>query len=161
MYPTRHGLPHANRQQLVTLLNQVLADCLDLQCQARQAHWNVRGAQFLPLHELFGSIADFADESADELAERAAALGGHAEGTVQAIVAHSRLTPYPLAASSATQHLEALAAALADFGNNVRQQIGAAEGQDDPGTADLLTGLSREIDKKLWFVEAHLAPAKP
>ncbi len=77
LYPTRNDLPEATRRAMITLLNQQLADALDLGLQAKQAHWNVKGPNFLSLHELFDKVATELDELTDELAERAVELGGY------------------------------------------------------------------------------------
>jgi starvation-inducible DNA-binding protein len=66
------------------------------------------------------------------------------------------LSPYPENIVEGLQHVEALAAALAQFGKKVRKGIDDAGKQGDADTADLYTGISREVDKYLWFLEAHL-----
>lgn len=154
-WATRNDLPAATRESVIAVLNQQLADVLDLGLQAKQAHWNVKGPHFIALHELFGEIASEMDEFADDLAERAVALGGIAGGTIQCVSLASRLAAYPHGAQSAREHLAALAAALARFGQSTREAIRAADEMDDAGTADLFTAVSRATDKQLWKVEAH------
>jgi starvation-inducible DNA-binding protein len=141
---------------MVTLLNARLADALDLQLQAKQAHWNVKGPSFIALHQLFDKVAAETTGHVDELAERITALGGIAEGTVQAVAGRSRLDPYPLEIADGRAHLDALAAALAKFGKAVRKSIDDAAKAGDADTSDLFTGISRAADKSLWLVEAHL-----
>ncbi len=53
LWNTRNGLPEEARKAMLGLLNQQLADATDLACQAKQAHWNVKGPNFVALHELF------------------------------------------------------------------------------------------------------------
>ena len=156
MHPTRIDLSGKARARVVELLNARLADALDLQLQAKQAHWNVKGPNFIALHELFDKIAGEAGGHIDEMAERITALGGTAEGTVQAVGARSRLEPYPLGITDGRAHLKALANALARFGKGVRKAIDESAKAGDAGTSDLFTGVSRDTDKNLWFVEAHL-----
>ena len=93
MHSTRIDLPRKTREKVIGLLNANLADAIDLQLQAKQAHWNVKGPQFIALHELFDGIASSLDGNIDEMAERATALGGVAEGTLQVVAARSRLEP--------------------------------------------------------------------
>lgn len=140
---------------MVTLLNHQLADLLDLQLQAKQAHWNVKGPDFIALHELFDKVAEELEEHSDDLAERAVQLGGTARGTVQAIVKQSRLKPYPVEIASGKEHIRALSEALAHFGTSTRAAIDEATTAGDSATADLFTGVSRGVDKLLWLVEAH------
>ena len=52
-FSTRNNLPKADRVQVAELLNRRLADALDLQSQCKQAHWNVKGPNFIALHKLF------------------------------------------------------------------------------------------------------------
>jgi starvation-inducible DNA-binding protein len=156
MHPTRHDLPEVFRVQVVKLLNERLADVLDLGLQAKQAHWNVKGPQFLPLHELFDDLAGELAEQADDLAERITALGGTAEGTLAAISGRTTLAPYPLSHTGGRDHLTALGDALATYGKQVRQDIDRAASLGDADAADLLTGISRAVDKRLWFFDAQL-----
>jgi starvation-inducible DNA-binding protein len=156
MHPTRIDLSAKTRTRVVDLLNARLADAIDLQLQAKQAHWNVKGPNFIALHELFDKVAAELGGHVDDMAERITALGGIAEGTVQAVAGRSRLEPYPLALSEGRAHLEALAGALARFGKSVRKGIDEAGKAGDADTSDLFTGVSRAVDKNLWLVEAHL-----
>lgn len=143
--------------EMIALLNRELVDVLDLKLQAKQAHWNVKGAQFAALHELFDAVAAGADEIADELAERAVMLGGVARGTLQTVAAGSRLEAYPVEALASEDHVWALSGALARVAHSVRDAISVANAQEDAGTADVLTQASRSLDKLLWQVEAHVA----
>jgi starvation-inducible DNA-binding protein len=157
LHPSQQDLPIAAREQLAALLNLRLAQAIDLQLQAKQAHWNVRGENFIALHQLFDSLADHAAEAVDLIAERITALASVAEGTVQVVAGRSTLPAYPLDASGGRAHLQALQAALALTGKDLRQAIDQATTLGDANTADLFTELSRQADKDLWFVEAHLS----
>ncbi len=156
LFLTRNDVPAAARAQLVVLLNRRLADAIDLQAQAKMAHWNVKGPGFIALHELFDKIHAALVEDVDLLAERAVQLGGVAEGTLRIAARRSELEEYPDAITAGGDHLEALANALAAFGSRVRRAIDESADLRDAGTADLFTGISRGIDKSLWLVEAHL-----
>jgi len=156
MHSTRIDLTAKARTRLTGVLNARLADALDLQLQAKQAHWNVKGPSFIALHELFDRIAGETAAHVDDIAERITALGGVAEGTVQAVAGRTRLDAYPLHIVDGRSHLDALAAALAKFGKAVRKAIDEAAKAGDADTSDLFTGISRAADKNLWLVEAHL-----
>lgn len=153
--PTKNTLKAATREKVIALLNARLADAIDLQLQAKQAHWNVKGPNFIGLHELFDTIAAGVGKYGDELAERAVALGGIAEGTAQAVVSASTLAPYPVTAQKWSTHVERVSSALASFGKSVREAVDKAEDLGDAGTADLFTDISRDVDTWTWFVEAH------
>ena len=156
MYDTRNDLPAEVRDQVVPMLDRRLADAIDLGAQVKHAHWNVKGPNFIALHELFDQIAERIEEHTDTLAERITALGGVAHGTIASVARTSSLKPYPEELSEGLRHVEALASALADFGAKIRKAIDDSARAGDADTSDLFTGLSREIDKDLWFLEAHL-----
>lgn len=160
MYETENDLPMAARVQLIALINQRLADVIDLQTQLKQAHWNVKGPHFIGLHELFDKIAEEVEDYVDMIAERAVQLGGVAEGTVRVAAGRSRLEEYPLAIAEGSAHVEAVAKALSTFGREARLSIEEANTLTDADTADLFTEISRGIDKWLWFVEAHSQASK-
>ena len=156
MHKTRIDLPEKQREQLAALLNRRLADLTDLYLQAKQAHWNVKGPNFVGLHDLFDRVADAAREYVDLIAERGVALGGIAEGTVQTVARRSKLPEYNLNAGEWTAHVECMRTTLAAFGKNARRAIDESAELKDAGTADLLTEVSRGSDKLLWMVEAHV-----
>ena len=153
---TKNDLPEATRIEVIGLLNQRLAECIDLATQAKQAHWNVKGPSFIALHKLFDEVHEGVQEYGDLIAERIVQLGGIAEGTVAVVGERSALIDYPLALSTGPEHVAALSDALAEFGRAVRVGIDEMNDLKDAGSADILTGISRGIDKWLWFVEAHL-----
>lgn len=154
---TRVDLPEATRAELVSLLNERLADTLDYAMQLKQAHWNVRGRRFVMLHEMFDEQAGQAQEYADLMAERAVMLGGQARGTVGVVHAGTTLPEYPVNATDDIEHLEALAERLEILAGTIRNAIDTATELRDPDTADLLTEVSRGLDKQLWYLEAHLS----
>jgi starvation-inducible DNA-binding protein len=155
LHATKNPLPLDSREQLVALLDSRLASAIDLQLQAKHAHWNVKGPNFIALHELFDKVATTATETVDELAERLVQLGGLAHGTLQTVARDTKLRPYPVAISNGSDHVEALAHSLSAFGTQVREGIELADEYGDPATTDLLTGMAEAIEKQLWFVEAH------
>ena len=155
LWPTQNDLPGKVRGGAVDLLNQQLADALDLALQAKQAHRNVKGPSFVALHELFDEVVDELFEHADDLAEHAVELGGTAFGTARVAAKTSRLAEYRLDISSGREHVLALSAATASFGASARAGIDAANAFGDADTVDLFTEISRGVDTLLWKVEAH------
>lgn len=156
MHKTRIDLPQEQRVKLVQLLNARLADSIDLSLQSKQAHWNVKGPRFKELHELFDEIHGRAQGYIDEIAERITALGGTAYGTAQVVARDSTLPAYPTDIFEGLAHVNAMADRLATFAKAIRQGIDEAGDLGDQGTADLFTAIVREVDKDLWFVEAHV-----
>ena len=155
LYDTKNPLPAETRASAVRLLNQRLADCIDLQSQCKQAHWNVKGPHFIGLHKLFDEIYEATEEYIDLIAERVVQLGGIAEGTIRVASERSSLREYPLVISSGDEHVAALSDVLAQFSAKAREAIDELEELEDPDSMDILTEVSRGVDKWLWFVEAH------
>jgi starvation-inducible DNA-binding protein len=158
MQQTHNTLHEAIRGQSVELLNLHLAAAIDLHAQIKMAHWNVRGHNFIAIHMLFDTVAGEVLEMTDTLAERAAALGGTAHGTVQTAVQRSFLVPYPHGIAPVDDHVFAVASSLAAFGQSARMAIDTAADFKDADTADLFTAISRQIDQSLWMIEAHREP---
>jgi len=156
MFKTKNDLSEGVRTKVAELLNARLADSIDLETQTKQAHWNVKGPNFIALHELFDKINEDVEDYVDDIAERVVQLGGVAEGTARMVAKKSSLNEYPASAVDGHSHVEALSSALAAFGKAARKGIDQANELGDMDTADLFTEISRGIDKWLWFVEAHL-----
>ncbi len=158
MHATHNTLSENIRSRSVEVLNHHLAASIDLHAQMKQAHWNVRGPGFIAIHELFDRIAKEVEDCSDQIAERAGGLGGTAYGTIQTAAERSFLVPYPLGIADEHKHLFAVAGTLAAFGQSVRDAAGETAGFGDIDTADLLTEISRGIDRQIWFVESHVTP---
>jgi len=155
-YPTRHDLDLKVRTDVANLLAITLATTLDLKTQAKQAHWNVKGINFLQLHELFDQLSSELEEFVDLVAERIAALGGAPLGTARIAAQNSLLPEYPYDIVDGVDHVTALAERYAIYAAHVRVGIEKTGTLGDADTSDLYTEISREIDKRLWFLEAHL-----
>ncbi len=154
--PTRNDLPADTRGKMIELCNMRLADCIDLQTQTKQAHWNVRGPHFWGLHKLFDKINEAVEEYVDLIAERAAQLGGEVEGTARMVAQRSTLPEYPKGIHGGIDSVKALSTALSAFGKQARAAIDTSDEAEDADTSDMFTEISRGIDQWLWFVEAHL-----
>ena len=160
LWNTRNDLPEEVRRAMIGLLNQNLADAIDLAYQAKQAHWNVKGPSFIALHELFDEVVKEIEEGVDDLAEHAVQMGGTANGTVRVAASRSRLDEYPPANQLGRRARGCPVECFGRVSKSSRAAIDAAAGEGDAGTADLFTEISRGVDKLLWKVEAHtVSPA--
>ncbi len=149
-------IPQKARKEIIDILNSDLAAASDLYSQTKQAHWNVKGANFYQLHELFDELADGIEEAVDMLAERATSLGGYAMGTVRMAAEASYLQDYECHSSNGIDHVKELAKRYAMFGKRIREMIDRTADLGDTSTSDLYTEISRSADKYLWFLEAHI-----
>ena len=148
--------PRTHATKLVELLNARLADSFDLYSQLKQAHWNVKGSDFIQLHALYDDVAESVLEFVDMIAERATALGGSLSARRAWRPRRRPSTSTRWTRSPGKETVEVVADRLATFGAAVRAAIDASDELGDQDTADLFTEVSRAIDKHLWFVEAHL-----
>ena len=155
-YSTHNNLKPAAKAVVIKLLNARLADAIDLALLTKQAHWNIKGPNFIALHEMFDGLRTEVDGHVDTMAERVVQLGGTALGTTQVVAKASTLAPYPTGITSTRDHLDALIERYASVANATRAAIDTADRAGDKDSADILTGVSRGLDKALWFLEAHV-----
>lgn len=152
---TRNDLKSNAKKTSIDLLNARLADAIDLALATKQAHWNVKGPQFIAIHEMLDKFREELDDHVDTVAERAAQLGGTALGTSQVVAKSTKLKPYPTDIHKTKDHLAALIERYAAAAKMARASIDEADDAGDADTADILTAYSRSLDKLLWFLEAH------
>ena len=157
MHKTRNDLKSNTKTTMAALLNARLADTIDLALMTKQAHWNLRGRQFIAVHEMLDGFRTEIDGHVDTIAERVVQLGGVVFGTTQAVVQGSKLKAYPTDLVSVEDHIAALEERYGDLANSTRAAIGTSDEAGDADTADIFTAFSRSLDKALWFLEAHEA----
>jgi starvation-inducible DNA-binding protein len=156
LYQSRNDLPSNAKAVSIGVLNARLADAIDLALLTKQAHWNIKGPQFIALHEMIDGFRTELDTHVDTMAERVVQLGGTALGTSQVVAAATTLAPYPTDIYTTKDHLAALIERYGSVANQVRTAIDEIADAGDADTADLFTAFSRALDKALWFLEAHV-----
>lgn len=156
LHPTKNSLPQDTRTEVNKILNKTLAATADLYAQLKQAHWNIKGREFIAVHKLLDEIAEDILEQVDIVAERITSLGGTAYGTIQNAVDNTPFKPYPTNIFSIIDHIEHLTTNIALLGKLTRGHIKETEKLQDMATNDIYIDLVRILDKYLWFLEAHL-----
>ena len=156
LHTTRISIPEKERVEIIALLNKSLASTTDLYIQLKQAHWNIKGMEFIGVHELLDEIAEEVEDQVDIIAERITTLGGTALGTLQQAAKHTQLPVYPIDIFTIKDHITHLAHHMAMLGEFSRDNIKRTEKIGDTATSDIYIDLTRLLDKRLWFLEAHL-----
>ena len=156
VHKTKNNLDEKIRKASVEVLNARLAAGIDLALAIKQAHWNLRGLNFIAVHELLDDIRAEVDAGNDLMAERASQIGGYPLGTIQTVAKATTLEPYPTDIVTVEDHLEALIERLGEVANAVRESIETTDEAGDIDTSDILTEVSRALDKNLWFLESHV-----
>ena len=146
------GINDDTAKKMVELLNSNLANLIDLSMDSKQCHWNLQGTGFIGVHQLL-------DETFDTVAERIVILGGKANGISKRVVEDSILETYPTDITEVEQHVRELTNRYKTIAASLREGIDTAGDAGDEDTADLLTEVSRTIDKDAWFIGAN-APKK-
>lgn len=155
-HKTLNDMPSNAKQTAISLLNNTLATMIDLSLVTKQAHWNLKGPNFIGVHEMLDGFRDVLDKHVDTIAERAVQLGGTALGTNQTVADTSLLKAYPIDIYKVHDHIVALVERYGAAANQMRKAIDEADEAGDADTADLFTAVSRDLDKNLWFLEAHI-----
>src|SRR5260221_14665746 len=94
-HKTQNNLSSNSKSVAINVLNARLADAIDLALLTKQAHWNIKGPQFIALHEMIDSFRTELDTHVDTMAERVVQLGGTALGTTQVVAAATAIAPDP------------------------------------------------------------------
>jgi starvation-inducible DNA-binding protein len=155
-YPTREGTKPEDRARIIEVVRPDLASCLDMVGISKQAHWNVKGYNFIAIHKLFDEIYDYIAGTSDVLAERITALGGTAQGGARFVVANSYIPMYPDQAVGCCEHLMAMADRLAILSNTMAMSIDKLDQIGSKVTSNIYQDIVHQLDKYLWFVEAHI-----
>ncbi|SFL31313.1 DNA starvation/stationary phase protection protein Dps [Methylobacterium pseudosasicola] len=155
-HKTRNNTDSNAKQVSIGALNARLADGIDLALAVKQAHWNLKGPQFIGVHLMLDGFRTELDDLNDKVAERAVQLGATAFGSTQVVAEKTKLPPYPTGIYAIADHIAALIDSYAAYANAVRENIDETDEAGDPDTADLFTEISRAVDKQLWFLEAHV-----
>lgn len=145
----------AASQEMAEHLQAVLVDLIELQIQAKQAHWNVVGQGFRDLHLHLDEIVDTARDHADAVAERMRAVQVSPDGRSDTVCRQSCLAAFPAGSQTVpyvTELIADRAATTVATARRARDRVDA----EDPATTDLLHALIQDLEKHRWMLCASL-----
>ena len=153
MSVVKSPLSDENRQIVGEALQGALSDLLDLSLVAKQAHWNLYGPRFRPLHLQLDDVVTAARNYADTIAERAAALGVSPDGRAATVARSSGLPAFPEGWIQDDRVVAVLVEAYGALINRMRSRI-ELTGKADAVTEDLFIGLTAQLEKEFWMFQA-------
>ena len=157
MFDTRNDLPVNTRTRVIELLNARLADAIDLGAQSKYAHWNVKGPNFIALHELFDKVAESVEEQIDTIAERVQLLGGLSIAMAHDVAETTQIERPPKGREEVPVQISRLLDAHQIIIRQSRELAKRASALGDDGTNDLaISDVLRTNELQVWFLSEHL-----
>jgi starvation-inducible DNA-binding protein len=143
------------RTKSVKALQQLTVDLLALHNMYKEAHWDLTGPLYVPLHEYFQQQADFYLQQADLFAERVLHLGAAVDGRFSTVARTTKLAEMPEGYLTDDHSIKLLLDRVTVLQKEIYELIGETEGSDQP-TSNKLQDLAYSVDKNLWQLRAHL-----
>jgi starvation-inducible DNA-binding protein len=152
------GIPDKDTEEIVTLLNTLLADENVLYTKTRNAHWNISGPDFFGLHKLFEGQYEALDIVIDDIAERVRSLGHFALGSLRDFLSVTHMDEENHDFSNPKQILQALVNDHETIIRIIRNDIAPiSDKYKDLGTADFVTGIMEKHEKMAWMLRASIS----
>lgn len=151
------GLSNKQRQGVINLLNQSLADTYVLLVKTKKYHWDIVGPQFMTLHKLWQAHYEALTINVDVIAERIRTLGGYPVGTMEGFLKICSLKEHPGNVPNATKMVSYLLEDHQKVVRNLREQVEQCSKEfKDDGTADFLTGLMEQHEQTAWMLRSFI-----
>lgn len=142
-------------QKVAGELRPLLADLIVLSLQGKQAHWNVTGPLFIPVHEQLDKIVDDLRTWSDEVAERIVTVGVPAAGQLAALTRESKLEPLPDGSLTDARVIALMVdrvGQVASRGRNAANRLG----EIDIMSQDIVIEIVKGLEKHLWMLREQL-----
>ncbi|HJQ47634.1 MAG TPA: DNA starvation/stationary phase protection protein [Amycolatopsis sp.] len=154
--PISSPLTASDKEITGNVLQSTLVDLLDLSLIAKQAHWNVVGANFRSVHLQLDELVSTARTYVDEVAERANAIGVSPNGKAKTVVESSGLPDYPDNWQSVEITVATIVDILEGLIDRLRKRIDETD-KSDLVTQDLLIEITQALEKAHWMWQAQQA----
>jgi len=135
------------------LLQSNLADLIALGLHAKQAHWNIVGPRFLPLHEFYDRINADAITFQDETAERIRQIGGFPNGNLDEVSEAAVVEPMPTGRIADEESILLISHRLRQVVAAMRERLPKIE-EADVVTADMVHAHIHTLESHLWMLSS-------
>jgi starvation-inducible DNA-binding protein len=154
--PIGQRIPLANpgRKEVAAELQGLLDDVIDLRLQTTQAHWNLVGPFYLPVHEFLGDAADRYAKYADRVAERSLSLGYSVDGRPSTVASKSGLTRFPNGFVRDSEAIDLISDRLDTIAIRTRKRMEKV-GKLDGVTENMMQELIEGFEHDLWQLRVH------
>lgn len=151
---TRIGIDRELRVKVGSILSKELINFINLSLDLKQAHWMVKSREFKSLHQLFDDLHQMAEDGGDLIAERMIQLGVPTQGTAQSVAMLTTFDKYNEQLTDGVKHVDAILDRIINLAVHIREDLKQVQDLGDPGSADILTKISLDLDKAEWMLEA-------
>ncbi len=135
----------------------IVTDLTALAVNGKQAHWHVRGINFIAVHELIDVVVDHAQEYADPAAERVVALGLPVDGRIETVAAKTTTPRRSRPASSRSTHHRRASSPRSTRPSSPCAPPSTSSASSTPPAQDVAIEIARGLEKDRWFLAAHVA----
>ncbi|MCA0346502.1 MAG: DNA starvation/stationary phase protection protein [Actinobacteria bacterium] len=137
-------------------LTPVLHDLIALAVNGKQAHWHVRGANFMGVHEFLDEVVAHAQDAADTVAERVVALGLPVDGRIGTVAKRATNPELSPGFQPSTNTVAEVVAQLDATLDTVNAAVKALD-DIDLISQDIVIAVAQQLDRDRWFLFSHYA----
>lgn len=141
---------------LYEAMNTFLADQIVVSMKIHNIHWFMVGTGFFPMHEKLDEYYEEAQERIDDVAERLLVVGDKPLGSLAKVLDRTSIHELDENRVDAVEGIKKLIVDFEHLNQLALHIISLAEEDNDPGTADYFTGVSRDLGKDLWQLNAYI-----
>lgn len=153
--PSPHGDPNLSTG-VAQYLTPVVQNLVALGVNAKQAHWHIRGMNFIGVHEFLDEVVEHAQDAADTLAERIVALGLPIDARIETVAAKATTPKLSDGFQPSKMVLKEVIAQIDATRETVARAVHGLESVD-PVSQDLTIAVAQQLDKDRWFLFSHIA----
>lgn len=145
-----------NMSKVIEQLNQIQADANILYIQFHNYHWNVKGLQFVSIHNYTEEAYEEMSTLFDDAAERAIQLGGKAIVCPKTLMETSKVEPLKSDTFCPKDVVEGMKKSYEYLLKAFKKLREVADEKDDSTTVAFAEDHIAGIEKRIWMLNAML-----